>query len=240
MSVQRLRYLSEKTAAQLFRDVDGNVAKYLSGDFSGEAESSDWSLELQLEVDLESLSGLVGDRGMEAEVRNSLLVWQALSHMTPSLACENRIWTRLTHVECLAYTRARWLYGLLKENIPDAIRTHFFANTQTRYRDDNAISRLWWNAYISQLAIPEDHEGALRAMLKTADIRSNVIERSLVSSRPKIARGILRAIMTTPAITLTESAFRDFMKAVNRQGGGVLFELMDDSDVDKFMASCTT
>lgn len=120
----------------------------------------------------------------------------------------------------------------------ESVRTHFFANTQTKCRDDNAVGRLWWNAYIASMAMPHDHEGALRALLKTADIRSNVVERTWMTSRPKIAAGILRIIIRKAAITETELAFREFMKRVNKRGGGVLFELMDDRELDSFMDAC--
>lgn len=231
----KLKYLSEKVAADLLNNVGKNLDRYREGDFQDLVEEGGWSIELKLEVDLNPLNDLVGETGSEVEVSNSLLVWSALSHMTPSLARENRIWTRLTHVECLGYARTRWLKG---KEIESAVRTHFFADTQTKCRDDNAIGRLWWNAYIAQLAMPADHEAALRAMLKTADIRSNVVERTWSTSRPKIAAGILRAIINQPKVTVTERAFRDFMISLNRRGGGILFEIMDDKEVDAFMESC--
>lgn len=231
----KLKYLSEKVAADLLACIGMNIDRYRDGDFQDLVEEGGWSIELKFEGDLDSLRNLVGETGSEAEINNSLLVWRALSHMTPSLARENRIWTRLTHVECLKYSRARWLKD---KDIESAIQTHFFADTQTKCRDDNAISRLWWNAYIAHQAMPMDHEAALRAMLKSADIRNNIVERTWTTSRPKIASGILRAIINQPNITSTERSFRDFMIALNRRGGGILFELMDDKEVDTFMVSC--
>ncbi|MHB1516335.1 MAG: DUF6339 family protein [Acidiferrobacteraceae bacterium] len=235
---EKLRYLSEKVASELHRNVEVNLDRYLSGDFLSLEKEGGWSIKLGLEVDLEPLQKLEAGAGSAAEVRNSLLVWKALSHMTPSLARENRIWTRLAHIECLLYARARWLSGVSSGNAAEAVRTHFFANTVTRCRDDHAIGRLWWNAYIAGKAMPDDHERALGAMLKTADIRSNLVERPWVTSRPGIAAGIIRTIVRRPAITATESAFRGFMKTVNRRGGGVLFELMDERELDSFMDAC--
>lgn len=236
MSTEKLKYLSEKVAAGLRDNIRTNLEHYRSGDFSDLVDEGGWSIELSLEADLGPLKELEGDKGIQAEVKNSLLVWKALSHMTPSLACENRVWTRLTHVECLVYSRARWLSKT--SDGEDAVRTHFFADTQTKCRDDNAIGRLWWNAYIANSAIPGNLEGALRAMLKSADIRSNVVERAWATSRPKVAAGVLRAIIQIPAVTASEDAFRKFMKTVNKRGGGVLFELMDDDEVDSFMGAC--
>jgi hypothetical protein len=239
MSTEKLKYLSEKVANDLRDNVKTNVTRYQNGNFTDLVDDGGWSIELNLDVDLGLLKELEGDKGTEAEVKNSLLVWKTLSHMTPSLARENRIWTRLTHVECLAYARARWLKNISAEDLEDSVIAHFFADTQTRCRDDNAVGRLWWNVYIANSAMPSDLEGALKAMLKTADIRSNVVERPWVTSRPKIAAGILRAIIRNPIITETEAAFRTFMKTVNRRGGGMLFELMDDIELNSFMDECS-
>ena len=81
---------------------------------------------------------------------------------------------------------------------------------------------------------------ALAALLKSADIRSNIVERAWTSSRPKVAAGILRAIMEVPSVTASEGAFREFMKSLNRNGSGVLFEVMGDSDIDAFLRHCVS
>lgn len=116
--------------------------------------------------------------------------------------------------------------------------THFFGESLTRYRDDNAIGRLWWNAFIARLAMRDSQFEALKILLKSADIRSNIIERRWVTSRPQIAGGILRAMLRVPATTSSEGAFRSFMKAVNRNGGGILFELMSEPEIDAYMDEC--
>lgn len=238
MGTGKLKYLSEKVSDELFRNVEANLDRYLTDDFLELARAGDWSIELSLDIDLAPLKELVGDNRSEAEVKNSLLVWKTLSRLTPSLATENRIWTRLCHIECLHYARTRWLDKVGSGNGPDNVRKHFFARTLTGYRDDNAIGRLWWNAYIAKSVMPDDIEKALKAILKTADIRSNLVERPWITSRPKLAAGIIRTIIRKPAISEKEEAFRDFMKTLNRRGGGVLFELMNDRDMDSFMDMC--
>src|SRR4029078_8922111 len=115
-----------------------------------------------------------------------------------------------------------------------AVNTHFFAGTRTSIRDDHSISRLWWNAYIAFLAMPDDHERALKTILNKADIRSNIIERSRTSSRPALAAGIIRVINSDPRITKSERSFRDFMIALNKLGGGELFETMPTKEIDRF------
>jgi hypothetical protein len=240
MSTEKLKYVSLAVANRLMTDVAVNIKRYRTGDFVDLAQAEGWGIELSLEVDLEPLQHLRTDDGPEAEVENSMLIWRALGRLTPALAGEGRIWTRLTHLEGLSYSRRRWLEGVPGAKVAAAITTHFFADTRTRCRDDNALGRLWWAAYIAHVAVPDDQKAALRAMLKSADIRSNVIERPWVSSRPKIAAAIVRTITRKPEVTDSQTAFREFMKSLNRLGGGVVFEAMSDQDVDVFMDGCFT
>ncbi len=86
--------------------------------------------------------------------------------------------------------------------------------------------------------MPDDVEHALSLMLKTADIRSNFVERIWMSSRRCIAGAILRAIETRPGITKTQDSFREFMKVINRYGGGIVFEALSESDADQFVLEC--
>jgi chitinase len=81
------------------------------------------------------------------------------------------------------------------------------------------------------------HEDALRLILKSADIRSNFVERSRTTSRPKLAQGLIRIMTVEPWLTSDEANFRHFMKVLNRNGGGILFEVMAAADVDKFLAN---
>ena len=238
MSREKLRCVAPSVVESLRDNIAGNLPRYLSGDFKDLAAGEDWSRVLQVEGNLEPLSRLDTAEGPKSEIINSLLVWQALSHLPAALATEAVIWTRLTHCEGLKFSRARWIRGMSGPQAEKTISTHFFADTRTQCRDDNAIGRLWWNAYIARIAMPDDHAGALKQLLKSADIRSNIVERAWVSSRPPVLRALMRAMNRRPEATATEQAFRDFMKSVNRRGGGILFEAMTEVEVDGFMDQC--
>jgi type I site-specific restriction endonuclease len=191
-------------------------------------------------VDLAPLKDLNGEKGAKNEIENALLVWHAMSDLTPSLACENRIWTRLTHLEGLIFSRERWLKSTTDDDIVKVVRDHFFANTRTKWRDDNALSRLWWIAYIASQVSAIDQKTVLQFILEKADIRSNFVERPWVSSRPKLAAGIIRVMMKDKWITEKEANYRSFMKQINKYGGGILFETWNDADLDSFIINCAS
>lgn len=240
MSIDNLKYLSEATINDLHINISKNLERYKNGDFDDYVEAGGWDINLSLKVDFSPLENLDAGGGADSEVRNSLLVWNSLHGMSSSLACEDRIWTRLTHVECLEYARDRWLKNVSDDNLIKSIDTHFFANTQTKYRDDNAISRLWWNAYIAKMACPSDQKNALEYILKTADIRSNYIERPKTVSRPVIAAAIIRIMMKDGWLVSKEIHYREFMKELNLYGGGILFEIMGADEIDSLMELCVS
>jgi len=238
MPREKLCYVSTDVSDWLAGTIENNLPRYLEGGFADEASAEGWSIPLALDFDPGPLADLRPETGMEAEVFNSLLVWQCLSNLTPSLAVEGRIWTRLSHLDGLPYARGRWIGDATGADAVKLINLHCLATTRTRCRDDNAIGRLWWNAYIANQAMPGQHHDALKALLKTADIRSNIVERSRFGSLPRLAGGILRAVSGVPAVTASEGVFREFMKTVNLRGGGVLFEIMEPAEIDAWLADC--
>lgn len=242
MGTEPLKFLSEQKLMELRRDVTLHRDRYEAGDFLDLERDNGWAIETAgVTVDLDLLASLDGTaRTAAADIEASLILHAALKGMTPALAREERIWARLTHIECLSYARARWLSGNTGEKLDEQVRLHMFAPGLTAIRDDNALSRLWWNVHIASIADPDDPENALRLILKTADIRSNFVERTGTAARRPLARAVVRAMRRDPWITSTERAFREFMIALNRDGSGVLFEALTDDEADTLMDACAS
>jgi hypothetical protein len=240
MTMAKLMYMSEAKLKEVKIDVEKNRERYCSGDFSDLYADNGWNIESELvRLDLDLLSTLDGVNAKAGtDIESSIIVYKSLVGMTPALAMEARVWTRLTHVECLDYSRARWPVTGSEESQIKHVLIHFFALGRTGIRDDNAISRLWWNMHIANIAEPSDPEGALRLMLKTADIRQAIVERPNTASRKPLIRALLRAIQTDHWITSTEDSFRRFMIELNINGGGLLFEVYSADSVDKVMLMC--
>ncbi len=242
MAPTPLKFLSEGRLSELADSIHENLERYANGDFLDLEHENGWAIETAaVTIDLELLGKLDGtSRAASADIENSLILYKALNGMTPALARDERIWVRLSHIECLDYARARWLSGYTGDDLEKQVRLHMFAPNLTAIRDDNALSRLWWNVHIATIADPEDPEGALQLILKTADIRNNFVERTGTVSRRPLARAVVRAMRNDPWITSSERAFREFMKALNRNGGGVLFEALEESEADKLIEACAS
>ena len=91
----------------------------------------------------------------------------------------------------------------------------------------------------SAVRVP-DGSLALRLILKSADIRSNFVERTGTAARRPLARAVVRAMTRIPWITSSERAFREFVKTLDRDGGGILFEALSDAEADRQMSNCIT
>jgi hypothetical protein len=232
-------YVGQQVADDLKTKVLENIERYRAGDFLDLEAAGDWRIPLSIEADVDLLGQLSTDDGADSEIRNSIDVGHSLSKLTPTLARENRLWIRLSHVDCLAYARSRWL-DLDKddEDLANSVAKHFFAPTLTGCRDDHAISRLWWNYRIARQILPSNPTRALKVILARADIRLNFLERPGLAARPVLARGVVRALEQTPELLGGEDLFRKFIKAVNLAGAGIAFEVWAESRVDQFMSDC--
>lgn len=236
--MSRLLYVGQQTADFLADNIDEHIDRYMRSGFEDLEACGDWRIPLSLQVDLDPLKELIPDKGQEAEVHNSMLVGRALGSLTPSLARENRLWIRLSHIDGLEYARERWLRNLTQEKIAQSVRVHFFASTWTRCRDDHALSRLWWNHHIASLLLPDDPERALRLILSFADIRLNLIERARVGTRLPLARAILKRLDHDELLARSESAFRKFMKMLNSSAAGIYIEAWEDERIHSLLERC--
>lgn len=238
MSLKKLLYVGQSVADSLLDSIPANTERYVSEGFQDLAEKGNWDIATNLTYDPSPLQDLDPDRTAEAEIKNSLLVWRALKGLTPSLATENRIWIRFTHLECRDFCRKRWLDGKSGDALHNAVRAHFFADTRTRWRDDNAVSRLWWNYWIAQRLLPEDPERALTIIYRSTDMRLSTVERPGLFIRPAISAAIIRAFVRDEWVLTREEHWRKFMTVLNKTGSGRVFEAMTDTETDHLMDQC--
>jgi len=232
-----LKILSAQVVSQLHADLQRNVPLYLTGNFTEEAKDIGWDIEVRAVLwDPRIVDDLDPSGSPEAEIRNSVVIYQGFSGMTPALAQDERVWVRLTHVEFFEFARARWLGN--EESAVRSIRKHFFANGIPGCRDDNAIGRLWWNAHIANLAFPEDLEYGLEALLARANNRLQIVDRADTGFRAPLLRGILKLIKSDSWLQGNDYAIADLMKQVNKYSGCIVFETMDPHQIDEHLMFC--
>lgn len=234
-----LKFLSQFEVDSLACEeaIESNMSRYQGGDFLDLAKQNGWQIESQIaRWDPSIVDKLDPLDTPEAEVQNSLLIWKGMPGMTPALARDERLWTRLTHIECLEYSRARWLKG--DKTDARQVRIHFFAKTLGGCRDDNAIGRLWWNAHVANLISGEDIEQGLSKLLARANNRMQIIERPNNGFRVPLAKGVMRMLGVDEWLNSKDSAIASFMKQVNKLSGSMIFEAMNESEIDSHLQIC--
>lgn len=237
MSMEPLRLLAASVVNELSENIPANLQRYVEGNFLDMEKQGGWAIETNLARWDPTIAQKLAPSGTPtAEIQNSLLIYKGLQGMTPALACEERLWARMCHVECLEYTRERWLGK--DEKAESAIQLHFFASGLRGYRDRNAIGRLWWNGHVAALAMPNDIEEGLTRLLSRANIRLQIIDRADSAFRQPLVSGIFRLLGNEDWFDSYDAAIADFMFEVNKLSGGIMFEALRPADVDKHLCAC--
>ncbi|ESW99082.1 hypothetical protein X769_24585 [Mesorhizobium sp. LSJC268A00] len=239
MAVEPMKLLSAAVVDKLNSDVSANADRYRASGFDDLAKQNGWAIETGLVKWDPAIAQLLDPSVTpEAEIRNSLLVFGSFEGMTPALAREERLWTRLCHIEFLEFCRHRWLPA--KDDVAGAARLHFFARGLTGCRDDNAVGRLWWNGHVASLAMPEDIEEGLRRLLATANTRLQIVDRADTAFRQPLVSGILRLLPLHEWFRSSDDAIAFFMREVNKRCGGILFEALNQDAIDTLLEECLT
>lgn len=237
MSTQPMRLLAATVVEELSKKIEENLDRYTKGDFLDLEKQSGWAIETKLARWDPAIASALDPSGTPAaEIKNSLLVYQALQGMTPALAREERLWTRLCHVECLDYARRRWIGK--EEKAVSAVRAHFFAASLRGCRDQNAIGRLWWNGHIATLAMPDDIETGLKHLLTRSNVRLQIVDRADSAFRQPLISGIFRLLGTEDWFNSYDAAIADFMFEVNKRSGGLMFEALGPDLIDSHLLTC--
>uniref|UniRef100_UPI0035CC190A DUF6339 family protein n=1 Tax=uncultured Sphingomonas sp. TaxID=158754 RepID=UPI0035CC190A len=231
MTMQPIRLLAATVVEDLSKNIDTNLIRYTGGDFLDLEKESGWAIETALATWDPAIATNLDPTGTPtAEISNSLLIYKGLQGMTPALAREERLWTRLCHVECLEYARKRWIGK--EESAASAVRLHFFAAGLRGCRDQNAIGRLWWNGHLAALAMPDDIEGGLKLLLTRANYRLQIVDRADSAFRQPLVSGIFRLLEAESWFDVQDDNIAYFMFEVNKRSGGILFEAFDPAVVD--------
>lgn len=175
-----------------------DLEEYLFNEFSIPEEAV-W--ETNIIVDDEKLDLSIPESGNQAtaDLENAIKIYEAYKDINETQASDPRLWTYLTHITFGEYTLARWGFEgksddeeESKQSDRDYILSHWFVNNNDRSLRRNAISRLWWAAYLTKSPWernPSFFEGSrvettdpykyTKILFSTQDVFQQVLERSL-------------------------------------------------------------
>ena len=238
--MKKIPYISTTALTNLRDSIELNLENYSTGDFAEHAKNARWQSTLDLEYDDTLLANLHHDPKkptFENDRSNSEIIGIVFKKLTPQLACREEIWARLSHIECLDYSRARWLTGLTGEKLRASADLHMFASGMTKRRNNHAISRLWWTYHLAKLVRPSDPKSALTAITQSVDLRKTFFDHPFMVARGDITRAFVDIIESVPDIA-KEKNWRKFIKTVNKAGGGRVFEVMPTPQIRLTLDRC--
>jgi len=180
------------------------------------------------------------ERPSLTDIDNALIVYEALSDLTPHQASIERMWTHLAHCDCPEYIQRRWLKQRpeKKEEVVRKVLNHFFASGNRALIRDNGVSRLWWLGRIARETAPANPREFLTILLHRQDVRSALIERPSVSMNKRVLRAIymvMKESWINGGKLFERETFRNWMIALNRQGGVVLLDALPDEALGRLL-----
>lgn len=239
--MQKLRMFRQLMLEDLKAKIPKNIDAYIDADTNGFPNQDSVSFEIEIEADLEKLELLRPTNSHDDEVFNSQLVFRVFENITPELARDERLWAYVTHYHALKYASQRWPIKKDSEAAHRFINSHFFAQTKRNVERDNAISRLWWMAFIAKKATTGTLFENLDAFLRFSDVRANIIERPTTGRSRKVLSAVLVKLRAANEEykkdknskgLFDRATFRKFMSEVNALGGYVLLDALPEKKID--------
>ncbi len=177
----------------------------------------------------------------EIEFANCKILYEHLSFLTESQACDERLWAGLCHSVFYNYLRNRWGYdSKTPKNQKEAvsnIKSRFFFSGGVRsglYR--NSLSKYWWvgrNTYDSSKSNPFEKLDIIGSNDISSKI-NDIFYSNNFSANPVILNGIVKAIKNfrdeNMQITLKEH-IRPSLQYLNAVGGGIILDCLDEDEI---------
>lgn len=152
----------------------------------------------------------------KSDFDNAILLYESIESLPPFIASEEALWTYLTHVEHFDYVKERW--SINSESSPDLILKRFFYSSSVAM--DNAVSRLWWGAYLTKDESLDDPYKYTRVLLGdgNSDLLQN-LSKSKLFRYPEAVSGIMRFFSEYDDRTDFSKVNRFIIQYFNRLGG---------------------
>ena len=165
------------------------------------------------------------------DVKNALIVYEALNILTPHQATFEGMWTYLCHNDCPNYVAWRGLGSRPTDHEEAAkkVRNHFFAKYNRSLIRDNRISRLWWQGKIAKDVDSENPQKFLQILLYRQDVWTALIGRPSLSMNRELLGGIYEIMQehwNNGGALFHRDTFRSWLQALNLRGGVILLDAL--------------
>jgi hypothetical protein len=181
--------------------------------------------------------------GEHHDFRNAVRLHKALPDLTPLQARDPRLWTRLAHVDCWDYMRARWDVTRNGSDRNKAIRfirdRYFVMRNESRALLRHGIARLWWNAHLTYDANRTNPYELTAVLLSRLDITQQLTERNFGRCR-RVLHAFLGFLQSRQKTLLTKGEdsrrqIRQLAAHVNLTGGTTILDVLSEAQVSSIL-----
>ena len=179
---------------------------------------------------------LIDDTNGSYDFENAKIIYTAFSNLTPTEANDERLWVTLTHHYFHKYCVTRWMNQESKKD--SVIDRFFYEGNSLVARSRNAISRLWWTAYltINNDTDNEDLKWALtKTIFSTQDIQVSLLERKL-GLYENIRTPFLEFYQENKEV-VNSKMIQKIIRELNNYGGVISLTELSNEDVKTLIQS---
>lgn len=180
-----------------------------------------------------------------SDFTNAVKIYKIFDWLTPQDANDARFWIYLTHGPCHKYVVERFCtsknYRTIAAKgedglIPFIKKRFFFSGKARKVRISNAISRLWWIAYLTRDSDTADETQEwvrTKEMFSSQDYIASILERK-IGSHPEIVKAVLTFFLERPDLK-SKKNIQMVMRELNNLSGVQLVSLMSWGDLMSFI-----
>lgn len=222
-----------------------NIDGYLSGDLTRMFSGYTGTKEIDTKIEWDDGCELRTPQGdITYDLLNAIEIHRHLGALTPAQATDQRLWTRLSHIEFRKYMQQRFPLERYADSTEKATRfvrrRYFLADSQARSLMRNGISRLWWAAHLTVDHEREDPYELTAVLLAKLDIAKNLLERSMGRSRSVLV-GFLDFLnenadtLLAPGDAAREN-IRQLSRFVNLAGGTAMLDALSSEHISDMLS----
>jgi hypothetical protein len=180
---------------------------------------------------------LKSDKTGKYDFHNSKIIYEAFKFLSPEEADDSRLWVYLTHSLCFDYSRTRWLSSNSSNEVFE--RRLLYEGDGRGSRTRNAISRLWWTAYLTYNNDEPGNEWNLtEAIFEIQDLQVGLLERNMGSYK-NVLTGFLKFYLLNKGV-MKSTVIQAMIKDLNNLGGVYFLPILDADSLDKILKKLLT
>lgn len=244
--MKRIQYFLEEAYDKLRDGVGANSKKYLGGEdwldayFTGREYIKESTIDVLLPEVVPFSGRLTVDQRAIEDIANVKQIYGNMRTLTPLQATNKYMWTCLAHTVYKEYVLHRWFDddkfdALSDEKKAKRIFSRFFATSNERSLNNNAIARLWWYGFMSYDAQNRSNPFHLTEVLVGNTKFCTDFMLSHCCWNRSVGKGVLRAAADLiPQLNKNEGIsgyYRRLKKYLNRYGAVTSLYFLNEDDI---------